>query len=260
MDALGKAGSDYREGFYQKGFTGAFTDLDQEDLLAFLELAQQYIEHTLKANKREDGLYHAYNILQVDDSSATVGHLYEMLEGQVAILSSGLLSGEESLALLRSLRQSKLFRADQHSYVLYPDRDLPGFLSKNRLHPNQVKKSALLTRLIEVGDRTLIVRDENGMCHFPGSFRNVKDVERALTDLGEREGYADLVDAEHDSILELFEEVLTTLLSRAAPGHSSPTRVWAASTGTWFRSCCSPSRRRCCTLVRRASHPQPSRH
>jgi hypothetical protein len=207
MDALGQAGSDYREGFYQKGFTGAFTDLDQEDLLAFLELAQQYIEHTLRANKREDGLYHAYNILQVDDSSATVGHLYEMLEGQVAILSSGLLSGEESLALLRSLRQSKLFRADQHSYVLYPDRDLPGFLSKNRLHPNQVKKSALLTRLIEVGDRTLIVRDENGMCHFPGSFRNVKDVKRALTDLREREEYADPVDAEHDSILELFEEV-----------------------------------------------------
>jgi hypothetical protein len=207
MDALGQAASNYRQVLYEKGFDGAFTDLDPEDLLAFLELSQQYIEHTLKANRREDGLYHAYNILQIDDSSATVGHLYEMLEGQVAILSSGLLSGEESLALLQSLRQSKLFRADQHSYILYPDRELPGFLSKNRLDQGRVKKSALLTRLLEMGDGTLIVRDENGTCHFPGSFRNVKDVKRALASLSKREEYTDLVDAEHDSILELFEEV-----------------------------------------------------
>jgi len=207
MDALGQAGSDYRENFYQNGFSAAFTELDQDDLLGFLELTQQYIEHTLKANKRTDGLYHAYNILQVEEDRAAIAHLYEMLEGQVAILSSGLLSGEESLALLRSLKQSKLYRADQHSYLLYPDRDLPGFLSKNRLNPDQVEKSALLTRLIEAGDRTLILKDENGVGHFPGSFRNARDVERALTDLREREEYADLVDGEYDSILELFEEV-----------------------------------------------------
>jgi hypothetical protein len=207
MDDLGQVGSDYRQGFYQRGLSEAFTDLDREELLGFIELAQHYIEHTLRANRRKDGLYHAYNVLQVDEGSATFDHLYEMLEGQVAVLSSGLLSGEESLTLLRNLRQSALYRADQHSYVLYPDRDLPGFLSKNRLHPNQVEKSALLTRLIEVGDRRLIVIDENGMYHFPGSFRNAKDVKRALTDLRESEEYAALVDAEHDSILELFESV-----------------------------------------------------
>ena len=64
---------------------------------------------------------------------ASVGHLYEMLEGQVAILSSGLLSGEESLLLLESLRHSQLYRPDQHSYILYPDRKLPGF-SRKELH------------------------------------------------------------------------------------------------------------------------------
>ena len=202
MDALGQAGNDYRQDFYQNGFSEAFTDLDREQLLAFLELAQQYIEHTLRANRREDGLYHAYNVLHLGEGSATVGHLYEMLEGQVAILSSGLLSGEESLTLLRSLRQSALYRADQHSYILYPDRDLPGFLHKNCLPPNLVKRSVLLTRLLEQGDETLILRDENGICHFPGSFRNAKDVKRALADLKERDEYADLVDAEYDSILE----------------------------------------------------------
>jgi hypothetical protein len=216
MDALGQAGSDYRQGLYQNGFSEAFVDLDRGELLGFLELVQQYIEHTLRENKRDDGLYHAYNVLHLSrrgdteylgDGSATVGHLYEMLEGQVAILSSGLLSGAESLALLRSLRQSALYRADQHSYILYPDRDLPGFLHKNCLPPNLVHESALLTRLIEQGDETLIVRDEDGISHFPGSYRNAKDVKRALADLRERDEYAELVDAEYDLVLELFERV-----------------------------------------------------
>jgi hypothetical protein len=205
MDALGQAGSDYRWTYYRNGFSGAFADLDKGDLLAFLDLARQYIEHSLRANKRSDDLYHAYNVLSL--GSASAGHLYEMLEGQVAILSSGLLSGEESLVLLRSLRKSALYRADQHSYILYPDRDLPGFLCKNRLTPDQVEKSTLLAKLIEQGDRTLVVRDENGVCHFAGDFRNAEDVERALADLEQRAEYADLADAECSLILHLFEEV-----------------------------------------------------
>jgi hypothetical protein len=205
MDALGQAGSDYRRGFYRNGLSEAFTGLDRDELLGFAALAQQYMEHTLRENRRKDGLYHAYNVLHIDEGSATAGHLYEMLEGQVAILSSGLLSAEESLTLLQSLRQSALYRADQHSYILYPDRDLPGFLRKNRLHPELVEESVLLTRLLEEGDGTLIVRDEDGLCHFPGSYRNAKDVKRALDALRERDGYADLVDAEYDAILALFE-------------------------------------------------------
>ena len=207
MDALGQAGNDYRQGLYQNGFSGAFTDLDRGELLGFLGLVQQYIEHTLRDNRRQDGLYHAYNVLQVDEGRATVGHLYEMLEGQVAILSSGLLSAGEALALLEALRQSALYRADQHSYILYPDRDLPGFLERNRVPPDRVKQSSLLTTLIAQEDETLIVRDENGMCHFPGSYRNARDVQRALARLRARAEYADLVDAEGDAILELFERV-----------------------------------------------------
>jgi hypothetical protein len=206
MDALGQAGNDYRWHYYQNGFSGAFTDLDKDALLTFLDLAQRYIEHSLRANKRPDNLYHAYNVLSLGEGSASVGHLCEMLEGQVAILSSGMLSGKESLALLQSLRKSALYRADQHSYILYPDRDLPGFLRKNRLTSNQVGRSALLVKLIEEGDRSLIVRDENRVCHFAGSFRNAKDVERALADLEQRAEYADLVEAERDLILDLFEE------------------------------------------------------
>ncbi|HMB23771.1 MAG TPA: hypothetical protein VKP08_13100, partial [Anaerolineales bacterium] len=108
MDALGQAGSDYRWSYYSHGLSGASTQVSVSDLIAFLDLAQQYAEHTLSANRRSDHLYHAYNILHLGPKTASIGYLYEMLEGQVAVLSSGMLSGEESRQLLESLRHSQL--------------------------------------------------------------------------------------------------------------------------------------------------------
>ena len=52
--------------------------------------------------------------------------LSAMLEGQVAVLSSGALSAEKALSVLRALHQSELYRSDQHSYLLQPDRKLSG--------------------------------------------------------------------------------------------------------------------------------------
>lgn len=207
MDGLGQAGSDYRENYYRHGFSGDFVPVERAALEDFLALAQRYVEHTLRANRRADDLYHAYNILRVSDGRAGVGYLYEMLEGQVAILSSGLLSAEESLALLHSLRHSKLYRADQHSYILYPDRPLAGFLSKNIVHAEQVTGSALAARLAEQDDRTLLVKDENGDFHFNGDFRNASNVQRALAELSRRDGYAELVAQDGPMILALFEAV-----------------------------------------------------
>ena len=56
-----------------------------------------------------------------------------MLEGQVAVLDSGLLGDGEAVALLRALRASDLYRADQRSYLLYPDRTLAPFLERNTI-------------------------------------------------------------------------------------------------------------------------------
>jgi hypothetical protein len=225
LDALGQATSDYRWQIYEHGFSGESVALNRSALVAFLDLVLDYIEHTLRANRRPDGLYHAYNILTLGVDTAGVAPLYEMLEGQVAMLSSGMLSGEESLALLQRLRQSAMYREDQHSYMLYPDRDLPGFLTKNRIAADQVAGSRLIGALVTTGDRTLILQDENGDFYFNGAFRNAKDVEKALDALcaqpskspvvadpsavsgEEADTWADLVDAERDRILDLFEEV-----------------------------------------------------
>ena len=49
----------------RKGLSGESTQLPIPELVAFLDLAQQYVEHSLRANRRSDNLYHAYNILHL---------------------------------------------------------------------------------------------------------------------------------------------------------------------------------------------------
>jgi prepilin-type processing-associated H-X9-DG protein len=205
MDALGQAGSDYRWKYYSQGLSGEYTRLLIPDMVVFLDLAGKYVEHSLRANKRSDNLYHAYNILQLDKKSASISHLYEMLEGQVAILSSGMLSSADSLSLLESLRNSKLYRPDQHSYILYPDRDLPGFLEKNSMTSDQVSGLKLISELVKANDKTLIVRDEEGNYHFSGHIRNLKDVMHALDSL--KNQYSEFVANEAEKIKLLFENI-----------------------------------------------------
>jgi hypothetical protein len=205
MDALGQAGSDFRWNYYSNGLLGEYTSLPISEMTAFLELAQKYIEHSLRANKRNDDLFHAYNILHISRGTAKVGHLVEMLEGQVAILSSGMLTGKESLSLLESMRNSKLYRADQHSYILYPDKELPGFLPKNTMSPDRVNGLALVAELVKENNKSLIVMDDDGNYHFAGHIRNSKNVTHALDSLPGH--YTELVRSDTEKIKILFEEV-----------------------------------------------------
>ncbi len=206
MDALSEIGSAYRAEIYHAGLTGDPVTLTLADLNDFMGLARTHVEHALRANRRADHLYHAYNILHLSAGRAVITYLSEMLEGQVAVLSSGLLSGEEALALLRSLRHSALYRADQHSYILYPDRVLPGFLEKNTLAPHQLHGLRLPQALVQAGDTTVLVRDVAGQFHFSGQLRHQHDLARALAQLKRQPAYADLVAAEASAIEALFEQ------------------------------------------------------
>jgi len=217
MDALGTAATAYRSTLYDDGLPAEQVELTGQQLHDFLTLAQRHIEHTLRANRRADGLYHAYNILRLHTESAAIDDLYPMLEGQVAILSSGMLSPAEAVTLLDSMRHSDLYRADQHSYMLYPNRRLPGFLEKNNVSAEQVAGSALVAALTKAGDQRLIIRDKAGTYHFNGAFRNADDVARVLKTLAQEPAYAKLVAAERELILDLFE---TTFNHSAFTGRS----------------------------------------
>ena len=207
MDALGQAGSDYRLSLYEQGFSENIETVSVSELKTFLATTRQHIEHSLQANRRSDGLFHAYNILKLGENTAEVSYLYEMLEGQVSILSSGFLSSQEALALLQELRTSALYRADQHSYILYPDRDLPSFITKNRLTAEDVSGIGLVQALTQNNETSLMVKDDSGAFHFNGTFRNARDVCHALKKLGAQPSYKKSVDADSEKILVLFEKV-----------------------------------------------------
>jgi hypothetical protein len=207
LDELGRAGSDFRWQYYTQGLSGDSARLPAAEVLAFLDLTRRFVEQSLRANRRADSLFHAYNILKPGEGTLVVGNLYEMLEGQVAILSSGLLSGAESLELLESMRKGPLYRADQKSYILYPDREVQPFLEKNYLTPAQVSGLALVAELEKAGDQSLIAADSAGNYHFNGQIRNLKDVNRRLEALGRQERFARLAAQEAEKVRALFESV-----------------------------------------------------
>ncbi|MBL7885745.1 MAG: hypothetical protein JNJ52_03275 [Flavobacterium sp.] len=207
MDALGKAASEYRFQVYHSGFWGKKRTHSMQGLKNFTQVCLDFIEHSIKANKREDNLYHAYNLISLHPNSVSVSYLPEMLEGQVAVLSSGFLSASESLANLKALRNSNLYRQDQNSYLLYPNKELPKFLEKNTLTQSQVNQSNLLNYLIENNNSALINRDRNGNYHFNGNFHNTNDLNNALNELETKPEWKDWVIVDREKVLQLFEEV-----------------------------------------------------
>lgn len=202
---LGITGSDYRSKIYASAFTGNKKSLTSKRLADFCSLSIRYLEHSIRENRREDKLYHAYNLISFKGKSIKIRHLYEMLEGQVAVLSSGYLTANESLAVLDALKGSSLFRADQYSYILYPDRQLKRFVEKNNIPEELVKKSDLLTSLLKARDNSILSKDQSGTYHFNSNFRNAAMLGNALDAL--RDDLKPLLNKEKELILDIFEEV-----------------------------------------------------
>lgn len=205
-DALGQAASDYRNAVYDKGFSGKKSALLLSRVAAFSDITLQYLEHTIRANERPDHLYHAYNLMTVQENGISTAHLSEMLEGQVAVISAGYLNAEATLKLLDALRNSALYRSDQQSYLLYPNKDLPRFLEKNNIPEAFIKKSALLCQLLQDNNLQIINRDVTGGYHFNGNFKNAGDVKAALKAL-QSTAYASLAESDADTVLQVFEDV-----------------------------------------------------
>lgn len=206
LDGLGKAASDYREGIYNHSFSGEKSTLTVGELESFTQVCLIYLEHSLVQNKREDGLYHAYNLMTVSGDEVSISYLSEMLEGQVAVLSSGSLTSNDALEVLNALKASALFRDDQYSYMLYPNKDLPGFGERNNINQQSVESSELLTALLADNDRQVITKDVNGGYHFNGNFKNANDLSHAIDQLQDTK-YDRLIEAEKGKILQTFEDV-----------------------------------------------------
>jgi hypothetical protein len=202
----GIAASDFRMQIYQNGFSGSKRPIDLNELKAFFKCCLSLTDQSIKANKRSDHLYHSYNLVTFSEDSLEITHLSEMLEGQVSVLSSGLLTSAEALSVLDALKKSALYRPDQESYILYPNKELPGFLEKNTISPSLAESSLLLMTLNAEGNSEIAERDILGNFHFNGNFKNVNDLSDALKTLADK-GYHKLV-AEHGAVvLEIYEKV-----------------------------------------------------
>ncbi len=180
VDALGTAGGAYRTAVYA-GLSGATTVVPASQVHALLDAALAFADAGVRANKRPDGLYHSYNVLVLGEGTAHITHLSEMLEGQVNVLGAGLLTPEEAADLLAALRASALFRADQHTYILYPNRTLPRLLEKNRVPADKV--SPLLARLADSRAGGIALRDAHGTVRYGADMHNEGSVAAALAAL-----------------------------------------------------------------------------
>ncbi|MEO0731842.1 MAG: hypothetical protein AAFZ52_03335 [Bacteroidota bacterium] len=206
LDELGQAAEDYRSRLYANALTNDRQNVSLADVQDFLQQALSHVDHAIAANRRPDGLYHAYNLMTVYEGGVRIDYLNEMLEGQVAVLSAGYLKAPQVLEVLDAMKASKLFREDQYTYLLYPNKELPGFLEKNSLPPAAVHESILLQKMIKAGDARLVSKDINGDYHFNGNFRNAGHLAAALAALAETD-YAELVVAERAQLLRTYEAV-----------------------------------------------------
>jgi len=206
LDGLGKAGSKYRLEIYKNSFSSDRKTVTKTELLDFFTITKEYLEHTIEANKRSDDLYHSYNLMTLtNDSEVAITYLPEMLEGQVAVLSAGYLSSKEALDVLDGMKNSALFREDQYSYILYPNKELPRFDEKNVIADSAVKKSELLTQLVQDQNKQIINKDISETYHFNANFNNANSLQAAFKELPKK--YAGLIKKESDLVLGIFEDV-----------------------------------------------------
>jgi len=212
---LGEAASRYRETVYrQENFSGT-VDQPADEIMAMLDDALAAIDHSIATNVREDGLYHAYNLLNLQPEAISIDTLYPMLEGQVAALSTGAIAPDAAVTVLEALFESDVYRPDQKSFMLYPDRQPPTFLAKNRIPAEQVGAIPLLQRMLADGNQRIVVRDAEGCYRFSAEFRNVGDLNAELDDLITM--YGDEVAAARESLQTLYERVFN---HRAFTGRS----------------------------------------
>ncbi len=202
---LGKAACRFRASIYAKESFAATVEQAPAAIATLLDDALTAIDHSIGTNVRKDGLYNAYNLLQIHDDAVTADSLYPMLEGQVAVLSAGAVAPEHASDIVAALFDSDIYRPDQQSFMLYPDRQLPGFLDKNRIPLEDATAIPLLRDMLASGDERLVVRDARGACRFNADFTNVGQLNTRLDHL--KDVSANEIEAAREALQNLYERV-----------------------------------------------------
>ena len=202
---LGQAAAQYRQSVYKLKSFGQLEFQGIDSISEMLKHALAVIDHSIECNYGDNGLYHAYNLMDLQTDSLAIKHLYPMLEGQVSALSSGAVRPERVVSVLEALFDSDLYRADQQSFILYPDRQLLGFLEKNRIPDLEILKVPLARQMLADEDETILLKDAGGYHRFNAEIINLAVLDTRLDKLSEVYG-SDLETA-RESIRHLYESV-----------------------------------------------------
>ena len=206
LDALGESFGAFRAQVYADGL-GEKTTVSYAEIAEFLDSALVYLTHTIRANKSEEGLYHAYNLLRLTDGGLETAPLFPMLEGQTAALGAQLLDIQEAIDLIATMENGGLYSPDHKTFYLYPVKNLPPFMEKNCIPEDSVQESRLLTALLAKGHSGLIARDAQGQARFHEKICSVRDLRGALDSLAADADFGALATEERQLVLAIFDLV-----------------------------------------------------
>jgi hypothetical protein len=206
LEMLGQAASRTRERIAEKGF-GESRGYAVRSITDLFRLTRHVCDDSIAAARRKDGLYESYNVLHLDvpNRKASVERLHPMLEGQVAVLSSGVLDTAESIRVLETLFDSDLYREDQRTFILYPHIDRPGFLERNIIPEDAI--SPLLKHALNNGIVQLAKRDKDGNARFAAELVTRAELEECLDTLAEQPTLTELVEQDAAGVRDAYERV-----------------------------------------------------
>lgn len=205
FESLQQSADRYRQKLYQNKCFSGKAEFDIEQVKVLFADALVVIDESIQNNKREDGLYHAYNLLDLKQGNLEVDHLYLMLEGQVSALSSGAVPTEQVLNALESLYETDLYRDDQKSFILYPDRQLPSFLDKNCISQAQFDLFPAVQSLLGSTDNSILEQDVEGNYRFNATLINSAELDEKFDHFVSVNGVN--AEAIRSDLQELYEQV-----------------------------------------------------
>ncbi|MDX1447429.1 MAG: hypothetical protein R3246_00065 [Acidimicrobiia bacterium] len=173
LDELGAAFSTYRERAYETGL-GSARPVAIETIRGLCAAALPFLDQVSERSRRPDGTIESYWLMRLEDDRAEVEALGLMLEGQVAWLAGTGLEPGAAADLVDTLFRSPLYRSDQRSFLLYPDRDLPAFWEKNIVPDGAIGEERAAS---------VLTRDVEGSLHFDASLRSRRDLVTLLQKL-----------------------------------------------------------------------------
>ncbi|MCL2285506.1 MAG: hypothetical protein FWC32_03985 [Firmicutes bacterium] len=190
----------YRSTVYANGFANGKKAVDASLLAGFIDKAIAKISESIAANKRPDGMYNAYNILTLTEDSLKVDPMFLMLEGQTAVIGSGILTPEETLTLVKAMETGNLMSPEHNQFFLYPRKTLKTFMERNIIPEASVEAFPLIGQLIQQGHEGFFTKDIDGNVRFHDTIRHSADIERWIKELK-------LSDTDAAKAREIYEEV-----------------------------------------------------